>query len=701
MAERNPRDTPAGTAATTARAEANVFSSEPRSFKMDRRSPEASALRDAVSRKLLEFLGSYSDDVLTEYIIVLVCNGKHQNQARDDLEAFLGNESEKFVAWLWDYLSDQINVSKPQLDSLDIKTKSMGSICDPSSYNRNFSSTNEIEDSERCKDWCPSYSPSVDVHTDVPQEQACAAYDKVGLTNKNQSGLKLYMKASLMFSPKTFSGGEQRIQGESQQQKIAESNSSALPCQPLHVPETEQVAKNSQPIIREDIKPKYLSIRSDVQRRFSANNVVVEEAQIARPRGNVWDRLGKPCKDDESILGVEKHHIVKREKINNNVEELQDPRPMLVKPYARLISDETEKVAVLDKGHGKIISNNHPGGYDIKEHATQGSLDQLVRSKRKRHYNGTTCGNTSASLYGSEENFLQDKDTFHRTKGSLPVIHQCLPRSNELATNAKRTTGMFPEPELSSLRYLSEHKAPADKVVQSLLKENTSSTTAMQNAVPSGSSALYKSKSIKYASENSGTRPVQNEMLDLKLKLHQVEKDMHMLRSKQANLNNSKPVPPSGLQNSLKEDAESRTIFVTNVHFAASREALLSHFMKCGSIAKVTMLTDTTTGQPKGEAYIVFANKWSVDKAISLSGTSFFSRTLTVMPKADMSPGSLTQTPPPSTKLPQPRYPELFKKVPVQRHYTKSHLQWRRDESATDTSVPVPTNKMESSSAAK
>ncbi|XP_009395878.2 multiple RNA-binding domain-containing protein 1 isoform X2 [Musa acuminata AAA Group] len=659
MAERNPRDTPAGTAAATARAEANVFSSEPRSFKMDRRSPEASALRDAVSRKLLEFLGSYSDDVLTEYIIVLVCNGKHQNQARDDLEAFLGNESEKFVAWLWDYLSDQINVSKPQLDSLDIKTKSMGSICDPSSYNRNFSSTNEIEDSERCKDWCPSYSPSVDVHTDVPQEQACAAYDK-----------------------------------------IAESNSSALPCQPLHVPETEQVAKNSQPIIREDIKPKYLSIRSDVQRRFSANNVVVEEAQIARPRGNVWDRLGKPCKDDGSILGVEKHHIVKREKINNNVEELQDPRPMLVKPYARLISDETEKVAVLDKGHGKIISNNHPGGYDIKEHATQGSLDQLVRSKRKRHYNGTTCGNTSASLSGSEENFLQDKDTFHRTKGSLPVKHQCLPRSNELATNAKRTTGMFPEPELSSLRSLSEHKAPADKVVQSLLKENTSSTTAMQNAVPSGSSALYKSKSIKYASENSGTRPVQNEMLDLKLKLHQVEKDMHMLRSKQANLNNSKPVPPSGLQNSLKEDAESRTVFVTNVHFAASREALLSHFMKCGSIAKVTMLTDTTTGQPKGEAYIVFANKWSVDKAISLSGTSFFSRTLTVMPKADMSPGSLTQTPP-SMKLPQPRYPELYKKVPVQRHYTKSHLQWRRDESATDTSVPVPTNKMESSSAAK
>lgn len=30
---------------------------------------------------------------------MLVCNGKNQNQARDDLEAFLGDDSAKFVAW--------------------------------------------------------------------------------------------------------------------------------------------------------------------------------------------------------------------------------------------------------------------------------------------------------------------------------------------------------------------------------------------------------------------------------------------------------------------------------------------------------------------------------------------------------------------------------------------------------------------------
>ena len=33
---------------------------------------------------------------------MLVCNGKHQNQARNDLEAFLGDDSGKFVAWYLD-----------------------------------------------------------------------------------------------------------------------------------------------------------------------------------------------------------------------------------------------------------------------------------------------------------------------------------------------------------------------------------------------------------------------------------------------------------------------------------------------------------------------------------------------------------------------------------------------------------------------
>ncbi|WOL17216.1 hypothetical protein Cni_G26005 [Canna indica] len=150
--------------------------------------------------------------------------------------------------------------------------------------------------------------------------------------------------------------------------------------------------------------------------------------------------------------------------------------------------------------------------------------------------------------------------------------------------------------------------------------------------------------------------------------------------------------PQNISKNISKEDVESRTVFVTNVHFAASREVLVSHFTKCGAIIKVTMLTDTT-GQPKGEAYIVFANKESVDKAISLSGTSFFSRILMVSRKSEMPSGSSMPTQP-AMKLPQQQWYSPHKKGAVQRHHTSSHFQWKRDESVSrESSAPASTNR--------
>ncbi|GMQ02587.1 hypothetical protein CsSME_00048737 [Camellia sinensis var. sinensis] len=98
-----------------------IFSESPKSFKMDRKSPLAATLKSSISDKLLQFLGNYTDDVLAEYIIVLVCNGKHQVQARDDLEAFLGERSGEFVSWLWDHLLKFAHQSSSAIGSLDPK----------------------------------------------------------------------------------------------------------------------------------------------------------------------------------------------------------------------------------------------------------------------------------------------------------------------------------------------------------------------------------------------------------------------------------------------------------------------------------------------------------------------------------------------------------------------------------------------------
>ncbi|KAG8083332.1 hypothetical protein GUJ93_ZPchr0015g6640 [Zizania palustris] len=88
-----------------------LFAAEERYFHLDRRSPDAAALRAALADVLPRFLGSYTDDILAEYIVILICNGKHQYQTRDDLEAFLGDDSTKFVSWLWDYLSKRVLTS--------------------------------------------------------------------------------------------------------------------------------------------------------------------------------------------------------------------------------------------------------------------------------------------------------------------------------------------------------------------------------------------------------------------------------------------------------------------------------------------------------------------------------------------------------------------------------------------------------------
>jgi hypothetical protein len=68
-------------------------------FTLDVSSQEAAELRAAVKTKLSELIGNDTDDVLVEYVVVLVSHGKQQSQAIVDLEAFLGDESTAFVTW--------------------------------------------------------------------------------------------------------------------------------------------------------------------------------------------------------------------------------------------------------------------------------------------------------------------------------------------------------------------------------------------------------------------------------------------------------------------------------------------------------------------------------------------------------------------------------------------------------------------------
>ncbi|KAJ6835993.1 uncharacterized protein M6B38_329225 [Iris pallida] len=696
----------------SAMAEAErLFSSDPISYRMDRRSSQACNLRDAISKKLLDFLGNYSDDVLAEYIVVLVCNGKHQVQARDDLEAFLGDDSGKFVAWLWNHLSKEHYISKTTLDcsdrigevrdshqdalskehepsgQLNLQIHSAGvsdiplpkdGIHEPS-YLHCSNTTNMPENLQR---WCPSTDPpsTEDVNERLQSEKMVA--NKYPCSSDSSKATK-YLSSTVSCSLQIPSDVNQHLHYRNPHQKIANIESSVLLPQSLSVPRTEQHARGLRSCSAEDQQLRTLSTRNSAKRRLLSPEMDSLPHQNTRPRGNVWDRLGKPHNEDGEQMGGKKYHLgntlIKKDHLDDQRDELQNSWSTGGVLDVQLSNNLDGKSKVLDLARGKAIFTNHVDEFGKQEYNPDAVIgpSHMNNAKRKKVYSEFKSGNSSASYSGHKGNDIQVKGAPPELNKSLSVKYSRPQSLNEVTSEGIGSKGLFSEPSRPKVTTASQNLATVRS--RSPSKAETSNDTVCGNAK---------------------SRPVKKEVLDVKSRLRQVEMDVLKLRTKQAEMSSDKSssdVKPNGFlgtQSHTEEDIESRTVLVTNVHFAASREALLSHFSKCGIVAKVVMLTDTITAQPKGAAYVVFANKDSVEKAVSLSGTSFFSRILTVTRKADVPPDFLVPSQPAGKLLP-PIYPQPYRKVPVQRLHTSSHLQWKRE----DNSLPASTNGSECSNA--
>lgn len=88
-----------------------------------------------------------------------------------------------------------------------------------------------------------------------------------------------------------------------------------------------------------------------------------------------------------------------------------------------------------------------------------------------------------------------------------------------------------------------------------------------------------------------------------------------------------------------KEDVDARSIYVGNVDYAAKVEELDKLFSVAGAINRVNIMINKHTGQPKGFAYIEFAEPAMVAEALLLNGTMFHDREIKVLPKRTNLPG--------------------------------------------------------------
>eukprot|EP00191_Tetraselmis_sp_GSL018_P018586 CAMPEP_0177591408 /NCGR_PEP_ID=MMETSP0419_2-20121207/7981_1 /TAXON_ID=582737 /ORGANISM="Tetraselmis sp., Strain GSL018" /LENGTH=216 /DNA_ID=CAMNT_0019082147 /DNA_START=66 /DNA_END=717 /DNA_ORIENTATION=+ len=94
---------------------------------------------------------------------------------------------------------------------------------------------------------------------------------------------------------------------------------------------------------------------------------------------------------------------------------------------------------------------------------------------------------------------------------------------------------------------------------------------------------------------------------------------------------------PSGEPGS-REEADSRSVYVGNVDYSCTPEELQVHFQSCGTVNRVTILTDKF-GQAKGYAYVEFLEGDAVDAALHLNGSELRGRQIKVSAKRTNVPG--------------------------------------------------------------
>ena|SRR5579863_1602103 len=74
-----------------------------------------------------------------------------------------------------------------------------------------------------------------------------------------------------------------------------------------------------------------------------------------------------------------------------------------------------------------------------------------------------------------------------------------------------------------------------------------------------------------------------------------------------------------------------KNLFVGNLPFSSTEEALRTHFAQFGEVRQVRIMTDRDTGKPRGFAFVEMTNDEEAQRAVAaLNGKEFEGRSLTV-----------------------------------------------------------------------
>lgn len=688
-----------------------------RTFSLDVSSPGAASLRHAVMLKLSEFMGNYTDDVLAEYVVVLVGHGKQRAQAVKDLEAFLGERSEAFVIWLWDHLCSNMHLyssapeasspmegfdgrdqaaqvrSKEAVKSIQAEEQSeVKNRVQVSSVTHEHGRTVRLrKDSDKDVDLKSRNDPDMGASFFGRGKTLPFSGDFRIAANEFNGGRTATHSAKRPRSPESWIHRERNATDESHRHKRLLSPPRVIATRRLLqsavreavAPATGQLkrlesslkrlrsvvsadAENSESIAdASSQQPLRATARSHAVRHskmavpamvvaMKAAAAAAEDAIKVRGRltGNVWDRLGK-----QSAEVVDS----KEEEVHEHVGDVHEDREILESRFVGATQHISEKKA---RKRARLGSNDRPSKGSTEDDAAAVSDPTIDEYREGQSSSGRSVYAVRGGKYQTDEVNDESFARAHNNKGQRSRAKDRVDQSREESVTVQYRLAQNMEGDAKEthkqkgLNSSSGLANSSQKIVNISVNVNTwkprpyetlKDTTASDQPIV----ALTARKSQDQVDEAEDTDMLgvhdtnepkeqsdsDKHVTDIKNRTGQVQLEMNKLLARQTEVTKEVQKETSPTVTGTKQfqksqdDTESRTVFVANIHFAATKETVMAHFVQCGDIERIVMLTDGATGLPKGSAYIEFNSKDAVDKALALNESSFYSRPLKVVRK--------------------------------------------------------------------
>jgi len=264
--------------------------------------------------------------------------------------------------------------------------------------------------------------------------------------------------------------------------------------------------------------------------------------------------------------------------------------------------------------------------------ANDPSLIQLKNnnSKIKVHSSESESSESESSSGDSEDEVMNSgKNVANKLglKGSVNSVGGKQPHLNPNALINLNLVNQINPAVLATLPGLDLLRAqfPLQTIPRSNLKPTSTDTsifsgTAYQNQLAASNQQHLLSLLAQQA--QNLPNPLMNNPLMSSLGAGQM--NPLMASHKQYDTSNNFPLDP---------DADKKSIIVLNVHYETSGKELEKHFEVIGQISRVTIVKDKVTQQPKGIAYVQFADESSVITSKCLDQTNFYGRPINVIPK--------------------------------------------------------------------